>query len=1076
MEQQTIYKNLDIELLNKLVGIPWQEDGRDFSGIDCAGLMQLYCNNVGIEGIAPKSSEYVNKDPKEIVLKIQEYNEIVPIDKIQPEDILIFKIENELHCGLYLGYGRMLHARRNQKSVITKLGNVYQKYFLFAIRAKNGKIYIPPGGPPVAIAIAVAIADVVVATALGAAFWTTVIYAIGTFMVAYSIGLAIQAKQQYKSGGHASSPRYRFGELQTTSTNQYPVPIIYGKMRWAGNVVYQNPVTGGEEIDMLIVLCEGEIESVTDIRINGEPIANFSGCSYTIFLGTASQNVQTVTGLDLDGVQYRNVAMLYLHLKTSDKLKGGRPNITCIIEGKKVSTWNGSIWSATKSFSKNYAACIRDYLITKFQRGGCGYSSSDIDNTSFGEVYDYCIALVDNGAGGTEPRYEISYMLDQKKAANDNLLEMLIGFGGTLIRSGSIFKLLVAKSKSSVASFDEDEITDFKVYQKGLDQKINRLGIEYFDPDQDDARILVWGSEDKVDQDERGLNELTLTIPSINRKTQGLRLSNQYFYEMKICPISIEFLISLDAIALEIGDVIQITHSLMSWTNKLFIIQRIEEDEKDVYKITAQEYNSTIYNDKYGATIQTFDYGTPPNPYAPVSEVSNIQLFEGAYYLHKDGTIGSDIIISWNAPTDASREFLSYYQIELKKGTANYIVVGTTGDTNFRIYGVEEETYYIKIKTVSINNIISNGLISNPITIIGKSAPPNNVTGFSIRQEGDEIVFSWAENPDIDLFGYEIRVGDTWESGTVVETDIQQTTYRIPIFTFGLKEYHIKAIDTSRIYSLNAASASLNISYTNLIENVGDFSLDIWGNGKFEESEENSENIIDEVGELIVDENLIQIYAQPLIGFEINNNIINEQVIDEQGQFIINEENNLVVEDIDWADFLKLVYFTDHYATQGIYVSEIINLNSKMNARIVITSLIEGENFSYDLYIKTSDDNVIWSNWFMYAPGDYVCRYFKIKLIVTINNISQMVKVFGLKVFVTAMLLFDGAKDVEVIQTKNIVFTKTFLSLVRLWAIAQGSNYVEITNKTLNGFTATTKRHSDNALVTANIDWLAQGY
>ena len=57
---------------------------------------------------------------------------------------------------------------------------------------------------------------------------------------------------------------------------------------------------------------------------------------------------------------------------------------------------------------------------------------------------------------------------------------MLVGFAGALIRSGSKLKLLVAKTQSVVASFDEDDITDLKVVQKGLDQKINRFGIEYF--------------------------------------------------------------------------------------------------------------------------------------------------------------------------------------------------------------------------------------------------------------------------------------------------------------------------------------------------------------------------------------------------------------------------------------------------------------------------------------------------------------------------------------------------------------------------------------------------------------------
>ncbi len=488
-------KKLDTELLNKLVGIKWVQDGRDNTGTDCVGLMELYFRDRGVEVTAPKINDLTPEGQEGFIRGIMDANMIVGLSDLQPEDVLVFKIDEELHVGLYLGYGRMLHAKKDGKSRISRLTASWEKYFLFGIREKDGKMLIPPAGPPAVVAIALVIADYAVASFIAggllALSLTTIGCLIGTAMIGYSLGLAIQARQSSKSGGGSSSPRYQFGELQTTSSNQYPVPVLYGQARLAGNIVFQNPIMGGEQIDMLIVLCEGEIDSISDIRLNGEAIGNFPGCSYHAFTGTSTQNVETVTGLNLDGVQYRNTAMLHVHLETSDKLKGGRPNITCVCRGKRVQTWNGSSWSVARSYSDNPAACIRDYLFLKPQVGGCGYLLADIDDMSFGEVFDYCGEFVSNGQGGTEPRYAVSYVIDQKRAASDNLTEILVGFAGALIRSGSKLKLLVAKTQGVVASFDEDDITDLKVVQKGLDQKINRFGIEYFDPTQDDARILA---------------------------------------------------------------------------------------------------------------------------------------------------------------------------------------------------------------------------------------------------------------------------------------------------------------------------------------------------------------------------------------------------------------------------------------------------------------------------------------------------------------------------------------------------------------------------------------------------------
>jgi hypothetical protein len=798
----------DIDLLNKLIGIPWKEDGRDYSGADCGGLMQLYFNAKGIKGEAPKISEVKNWPPEKIVQKLRDQSEIInnAID-IKPEDILVFNINNELHVGLYLGYGRMLHARAGQTSKISPLNIYWIKYFTFAIRIKDGQIFIPPAGPPVVIGALIAAG---IGTGVGyitggwqgalLGFAGGLLFGIGAAFVGAALGTALQS--QYKKGGSASSMKYQFGELQTSATNQIVVPRIYGPMRFAGNIVAQNPIEGGEVVDMIVVLCEGEIESISNVLLDGEPIANFPGCSYIAFLGTPTQNVETDSGMDLNGVQYRNLACLYIHLESSDKLKGGRPNIICTVEGQKVQTWNGSSWSSSKTYSTNPVGCIRDYLITRVQRGGCGYSIIDLHSNSFGETYDDCNDLVDNGAGGTEKRYEISYAIDQKRAAIDNLSEMLLSFAGTLFRSGSQFKLICAKSKSAVASIEEADMKDFRIILKKLDQKFNRLGIEYIDPDQDDAKILAWGAEDKADQDRRGIFEQVINIPSIEKRTQALRLANQFFYELKLCPLGMEFFTSLNAISWELGDVVNLTHSRMNWTNKSVLILGIEETEMETFRITVQEYNSTIYNDRYGATIETFKYGTPPNPYAPVTEISNLQISEGEYYLHKDGTVGSDILISWNAPSDSSRMFLSHYQIELKKAGGDWHVVGTTTAINHTISGIQDEiTYQVRVKTVSINHIVSDGIISSELTILGKLNPPANPTGFEVYQQGNQLRIKCDPCPDVDFAFFRFKKGSEWSTGDIIAERADVTEFSYPVGEIGLQTFMVKAVDRSGIES-----------------------------------------------------------------------------------------------------------------------------------------------------------------------------------------------------------------------------------------------------------------------------------
>ena len=51
-------KKLDTEILNKLVGIKWLQDGRSPEGTDCVGLMELYFREKGVEACAPKISDF----------------------------------------------------------------------------------------------------------------------------------------------------------------------------------------------------------------------------------------------------------------------------------------------------------------------------------------------------------------------------------------------------------------------------------------------------------------------------------------------------------------------------------------------------------------------------------------------------------------------------------------------------------------------------------------------------------------------------------------------------------------------------------------------------------------------------------------------------------------------------------------------------------------------------------------------------------------------------------------------------------------------------------------------------------
>ena len=203
------------------------------------------------------------------------------------------------------------------------------------------------------------------------------------------------------SGDTGGSPRYgQFGALDNTISNDLAVPIIYGRLKIGGNLIWQSePST---TVHQIIALCEGEVVCIDDVRANDLLIENGEeapGCDVTKYYGTTTQDVDpnipatNTDGLTLKRVMYlHNLAYLMVKLVASEQLNGGNPTITSKITGMKVEVFSGGIWKTTKQFSRNPAAIIRDFILN--DRYGMGIPKANVDDASFGVVYNYCEEII----------------------------------------------------------------------------------------------------------------------------------------------------------------------------------------------------------------------------------------------------------------------------------------------------------------------------------------------------------------------------------------------------------------------------------------------------------------------------------------------------------------------------------------------------------------------------------------------------------------------------------------------------------------------------------------------------------
>ncbi|MCK5176931.1 MAG: hypothetical protein KAQ92_04350, partial [Candidatus Aenigmarchaeota archaeon] len=217
---------------------------------------------------------------------------------------------------------------------------------------------------------------------------------------AYTAIDALTNKQTNSLGGSSySSPAYTFGQLQTQVSNLLPRPIIYGQVKIAGNKIWQTG-TNTATIKQIICLCDGEINSISNVKFNDEDIASLSGCSYNAYYGNGTQNIDSrIPGATqankaevVGGLKYD--AYLAITAQASKTLPNSGFNVTCLVEGKKIRVYtNTSTYSTT--YNNNPAWCILDFLTCY---NGIGLSHSEIDIQSFIDAANYCNATVDGQA------------------------------------------------------------------------------------------------------------------------------------------------------------------------------------------------------------------------------------------------------------------------------------------------------------------------------------------------------------------------------------------------------------------------------------------------------------------------------------------------------------------------------------------------------------------------------------------------------------------------------------------------------------------------------------------------------
>jgi hypothetical protein len=772
------------------------------------------------------------------------------------------------------------------------------------------------------------------------------------------------------------------------------------------------------------------------------------------------------------------------------------------------------------AWSANPVWCLRDLIInTRFGLGDF-IDTTMIDLASFITASQYCENRVANGSGGYEKKHRLDIVLDSSTKALDALIQISQTFRGLLLYSSGTIRLKVDKADLPVQLFGMGNIVkdSFQQSWMSLKDRFSVIEAQYLDKNklycQEKIAVLDEVSIASGEPMRKQQLRVFCTSPSY-----AYREARFYLWRYKYLKRAVSFKAGIDAICCEAGDIINVSHDVPAWgasgrvvsgtsntividqqytlqsgktyqimvrhsddtieektittspsaTNTLtisgtfsvtpsaydayavgevdievkpFRIQEIKIGNDHLAEISAIEYNESIYDDSappFDTNYSALNLGVP--------DVTNLALTERLVKM-SDGTIGNAIDVWWTNPDSTNYSVMfSHVRIYLSDdGGDSWTYYGEARSNRFTILDhlVDGTEYTIAVVSVGATGNEKDKATApqETITLVGKSAPPSDVTSFLCNQSRDRLTFGWTGVADLDLFGYEIRFGDSWESGYVLATQLKNTNYIELNFPIGTLSYWIKAIDTSGNYSTNAKQATItvdNIPFQNIVVEYQEQTA--WSGTKVDCSKV-GDNIELDAGELtgtyttdVRDAGYVANF-----GIKVETIVVDATSSDQEFDDDPDEE---------WDDS----------ETKRFSGDEVVG--------------------AVGLEIRTSDDNVTWSDWIAYQAGDYSCRYFQLRATLTRQNTATVLQLTEMNYYADLPDCDEYGSDAVSVagDGKSVAFTKMFHqdANVNIEILSGTGTYHRFSvNPDSTGFTVKLYDSSGTAVV-GDFSWYAHG-
>ena len=871
------------------------------------------------------------------------------------------------------------------------------------------------------------------------------------------------------------------GILVNKQSNDANIPVIYGERLTGGTRVFmETSGTDNTYLYMAIVMAEGEINDITEIRVDDKIVTFASGfsdgtavevdSSDSNFYKNSESLIRVEPHYGTDGQSASTLLSTLTNWTANHKLSGlcylavrfkwnqdaftGIPKVQAKIQGKKVVSYNASLVAQSPAYSTNPAWCLLDYLTNT--RYGKGLSISEMDLQSFYDASLVCETQVTPYSGGSDINiFDTNTALDTSQKIIDNVREILKGCRGYLPYTQGTYKLIIETIGSASITLTEDDIIGgYTLSVPTKNERYNRVIVGFVNPDRnyqvdevqfppiDDSGLPSEDQHENMKTADGGfLLEGRFDFKTITSPYQAEEMAEVILRRSRQA-LTLGLTVSFDAYDLAIGDIVNITHSSLGFSAKPFRVMGMTFNEDFTIGLSLVEYQATHYTWATKTQQATIPTTNLPNPFT-IQPPASVSLEDTLIEYNQTPLIALDVTIG--ASTDS---FVDYFQVEYKKSTdSNYIIYAQGSGLNHRVLNViDQETYDVRVKAVNTLGV-SSTYVTAQHTVIGSTEPPSDVTDFSCNIIGSEAHLNWEQIPDVDLSHYQIRYstltsGAEWNNSVSLIEKVSRPATSISVPAFATGTYLIKAVDKLGNFSINATNIVTNIS------SIGNF------NSVATQTEDPT-------------------FSGSKTNLTLSNNQLRLTDLDLDGIY----EFSAPVD-------IGAIHTARVTATITQFAEDPTDLfDSKTGLFDSATGSFDGDyasNSNAHLEISLSNDGVAYTDFKNFVIGDYTARYFKFRAYFISRDQLTTPVITGLSIAIDMEdRIFSGNDITSGAGTYTVTFTNPFKTssyAVGITAedMATGDFFV-VENKAVDSFDVTFK-NSGGTAISRTFDYIAKGY